>query len=413
MTTKGWYWQLEPAKTVLAKYSALKTLPPCPKCSSIIGYSKDSNGNSRNTHGCFKCKTCKLKLKAKDFWTEVLKLPLDALPAREFPQESSVIAPLPPSNFARFPTIESSPELLPEPLDLLSKLPRKRPANSTLYDQEYTTSLVPSSSSSAHYDAQIAELRKENAELRSQLQHITSLLERIAPQASSMAPQASTSTSPQASTSAHPPKKPTFAEVARKVAKTSEEVPKVHAAIRKCVGLKAPYMPYISTDAEAKHHVCRVYVQGLKHQPHKELKSALFDLRFQLSKIWSIDFIGKRIAEFTIEADYAKSFLAKVKSLPFLSIVPKVDPSKPQDPQATPEVAEAVKEAFTKRIMASLANSTRLEYKQFLTDLVKEIGISVEDSPTPSVNPTYEPVPQVQDNSDDEYIDVSDEEAGI
>ncbi|KAJ1675657.1 hypothetical protein EV182_000843 [Spiromyces aspiralis] len=173
-------------------------------------------------------------------------------------------------------------------------------------------------------------------------------------------------------------------------------------------------MQLFESVTEVKHHVCRIYIQGLKHQPHKELKAALFDLRFQLSKIWSIDFIGKRIAEFTIVADYAPAFVAKVKSLPFLSIVPKVDPSKPQDPQATPEVAAAVKEAFTKRILASLASSTRPAYKQYLTDLVKEIGITVESSPALTPNPTYDPAPTMEDFSDDDnYVDVSDSDHDI
>ncbi|KAJ1675656.1 hypothetical protein EV182_000842 [Spiromyces aspiralis] len=88
MATKGWYWQLEPAKSALARYSSLKDPPPCPKCCLAAGFAKDSNGTGRNTNGCFRCKACKLKLRAKDFWSEVLKLPLDALPPRELPQDA-------------------------------------------------------------------------------------------------------------------------------------------------------------------------------------------------------------------------------------------------------------------------------------------------------------------------------------
>ncbi|ORX92801.1 hypothetical protein K493DRAFT_303087 [Basidiobolus meristosporus CBS 931.73] len=77
---RGWYWQTEPSKTVLSVFESNKSRAICPKCCLHLGFTKDSNGSGNATYGCFKCKGCATKFKAKIFWTECMHLPADKLP---------------------------------------------------------------------------------------------------------------------------------------------------------------------------------------------------------------------------------------------------------------------------------------------------------------------------------------------
>ncbi|KAK9759784.1 hypothetical protein K7432_016859 [Basidiobolus ranarum] len=180
-------------------------------------------------------------------------------------------------------------------------------------------------------------------------------------------------------------RRPTFAEIARRNTKTGsrEEIERMKAAMQKCVGAKPAFT---STQAEVKHQCCRVYLRGIQHQPIQEVKSILYDLRFQLSKIWSIDFIGKNTLEFTLSASYAHSFVIHSKKFPFLTLLSKVDPTKPLDPLALPEVASKVKAAYIKRIQQSYILSNSKIYKDYLAALSLECNIPLNTDDNANCN---------------------------
>ena len=83
-------------------------------------------------------------------------------------------------------------------------------------------------------------------------------------------------------------------------------------ALNKLSGRKPSY---INTKTEMKFQIAKVCINGFERQPIKDIKEALFNLRFQLTKIQSIDFIGKKTIEFTINQSYIYQFINKIKDI--------------------------------------------------------------------------------------------------
>lgn len=476
---RGWFWSVEPAKTVLATYLQRKSKAFCPKCQHDHVFTKDSNGTGKATYGCFKCKNCFTKYKASLFWTSCLSLPENLLPDKEVacPLEASTTLPdeaddtLPSAAENEQLLICSADESLPsspraQSIDSFfgssstaTKLTKQHGKDPFVFGPSVRTFSPTSSRGSANVyisrkrrahtlgqdhhqhneDTSLSNLRLSEMEqnvkaiefklssLESQIQKLIQLLEpsrntsqeQPNPQASEamQAPQTVRSESsvattsklnpssqqpPQVSSNLSSPRKPTFAEIAKKNAKTGtrEEVEKMTSALRKCVGAKPPFT---STEAEVKHKVCRIYIQGIKQQPIREVKSILYDLRFQLSKIWSIDFIGKTTVEITVMSSYAHAFCAQAKKFPIFKILPKVNPSKPMDPKASPDMAEKIKVAFKRRLQQSYNLSQQSMYKEYLADLAMEYGIYLRKIPNPDEIPIddLDDDVEIEDSTDD------------
>ncbi|PVU89949.1 hypothetical protein BB561_005096 [Smittium simulii] len=173
--------------------------------------------------------------------------------------------------------------------------------------------------------------------------------------------------------------KVSYAEIARNLTtnKPKEETFRLHEAIRKCAGVK----PLSSgTKAEQTHFISRIFVQGITRMPYKDLKQILFTMRFRLSKIFSLDYVGKKTLEFTVAADYAAAMIQKVRSYPFLFVLSKVDPTMPFDKNASEATKLAVKKAFTDRLQRAFAATNRPELASYFADLAAESGV-ILDSP--------------------------------
>ncbi|PVU87637.1 hypothetical protein BB559_005728 [Furculomyces boomerangus] len=167
---------------------------------------------------------------------------------------------------------------------------------------------------------------------------------------------------------------PTFAEIARSRIKngTKEEVDKLHSAIRKIAGVKPLGT---GTRAEVKHKVARLYIQGISRQPIREVKESFAIMRFKLSKILNMDFIGRSTMEITVMEEYARGLVAHTKAFPFLTVLSKVDPAKPMNPEATQLTKDLIRQAFYRRIQASVEKTTKPIFKQYLLDLANELAI--------------------------------------
>ncbi|OMJ18112.1 hypothetical protein AYI70_g5547 [Smittium culicis] len=174
--------------------------------------------------------------------------------------------------------------------------------------------------------------------------------------------------------SAHPPaltiKKLSYSEIAKSQSKNDKEAELLTKSIRKLVGTK----PINSgTRAEKNHKLARIYVQGIARQPVKDVKECLFNMRFQLTRIHNMDFIGKRMLEFTVSEEYAPAFCARVKTFEFLKLMPKVKPDVPMDKSANDDVKAACKAAYIARLNKSIENSKKPEMVQFMIELLAEI----------------------------------------
>ncbi|PVU86210.1 hypothetical protein BB561_006786 [Smittium simulii] len=104
-------------------------------------------------------------------------------------------------------------------------------------------------------------------------------------------------------------------------------------------------------------------------------------MRFRLSKIYSLDFIGKKTLEFTVSADYAAALIQKVRSYPFLTVHDKVNPEQPIDKNASEQVKTTVRNAYTERLQRAFAATKRPELAAYFKDLASESNIALEPLP--------------------------------
>ncbi|PVV01103.1 hypothetical protein BB560_004491 [Smittium megazygosporum] len=136
-----------------------------------------------------------------------------------------------------------------------------------------------------------------------------------------------------------PPHRPTFAQVAKKLAegKPESESFRVQEALRNLAGAK----PLTSgTKAELKHGYSRIYIKGIIRQKYSDVKILLKELGFKVNRLINLEFIGQKILE--------------------------VDPSKPISPDASPEIVTTIKTAYENRLNKAYKNTKWLNFANFL-----------------------------------------------
>jgi hypothetical protein len=159
------------------------------------------------------------------------------------------------------------------------------------------------------------------------------------------------------------PQRPTYAAICKRIKIADEEIPLAMKSLA-ILHRRKPSGSIPSSSVEAEHKVRRLYIGNLPHLRLSELKSHLFNLRIQLSKILNLAYVGKSIVEFLIMEDYEASFRARI-SLLSLNLIEKYDPSTARDPKATEEIRETVRQAFRLRLAHIADQSTREPVRAF------------------------------------------------
>ena len=405
------YWKSEPAITILKEFDKNPTGYKCLKCGESK-FGRNSNGKGIKTYACFKCsnKDCGWKPSVTTFASEIMKFNYntnnhssshDDPICTDFSDSCSDNEPLKTLNFSN-KRIAISPLLSSSDIGNKSYIDKKFDDMKAFFVDMFKAQEYPGHHSS-DMSGILQVLLEQNEILKNQinaLQKEIKLLKEPKSASPSQVPSlildhgtddsliVPETQAPQQNNQAVAKEqaqvtlknsKPSFADIAKRFTKqnnsTSSTV--IQSALRKLAGVK---QPFTSTKTEVKHQVCRVYIQGIQRQSIKEVKASLFELRFQLSKIFSIDFIGKMVVEFTIPSSYLNAFLRKINEIPIFSVVKNVDPSKPADPKATEQTKEIIKAAYIKRIQSSLHNSKNQEYKAYLVDLAAELNIPILES---------------------------------
>ncbi|PVZ96842.1 hypothetical protein BB558_007233, partial [Smittium angustum] len=93
---------------------------------------------------------------------------------------------------------------------------------------------------------------------------------------------------------------------------------------------------------------------------------------------------------FTVSADYAAAFVSRTKSFPFLTVLPKVDPSKPFSVDAPLEIRNNIRAAFHRRIIRSLENTKNPLFQAYLKDLAIESRIPIDLTKIPDLTEEIE-----------------------
>jgi hypothetical protein len=118
---------------------------------------------------------------------------------------------------------------------------------------------------------------------------------------------------------------------------------------------------------DLKHKVRRVYAANLPRLPLSQLKQHMFNLRFSLSKIMNISYVGRSIVEFTILEEYEYSFLASLRRCE-LHVIHAYDPSKVQDKNSNEDLTEVVRGNFIARLKRISIDSTRDLVRAYFAD---------------------------------------------
>jgi hypothetical protein len=361
-----------------------------------------------------------------------LQLPTAASNSPLYSPVFSQPAPIQPAslmNWLKRPRVESPPPDARSKFVTIEVLDAKL----SVFADTILARLQPQPPTSEPASSALDSLRAENEKLKQQLelqqQQIQDLIDKSSASAPSSAPavfsaskskkksvkfnfqpsesfvsvvgssSASASTLPQSpkstsSPSSSAPKKPSFADVAKKFAKSGskEEVSKMQSAVRRLVGVKPPYT---TTNAEVKHKISRVLINGFHRQPIRELKSTLRELDFHMGHVHSMEFTSKSTVEFTMSESYIHSFVSKIRKIPQLTVLPKTNSRLPLDPKADEAIAKLVQESYDKRFQQAYDGSKRESYRAFLVDLADELGVPLIQSELP---PPLSPAPAADDS---------------
>ena len=129
----------------------------------------------------------------------------------------------------------------------------------------------------------------------------------------------------------------------------------------------------------------RVYVQGIGRMPIGKVRSYLKDLRFRVSRILNISFLGSNTAEFLLTADYVGGFKRRVETIGQATrwrILDTFDAAAMADPKADPATRQRVQDAFLKRVQQIILKTrhpaVKANYEAWLRSL---------DLPLPSPTP--------------------------
>lgn len=165
--------------------------------------------------------------------------------------------------------------------------------------------------------------------------------------------------------------KPTFAEIVKKT-----NVPWLNRgeAVKSLSVLKKQNLndgcdPLVH-EVDIKHSFRRVYVSGLPYMPISELKKHLFNLRFRLSLIKNISYIGQNIIEFTLCASYSGQFSASSRRFD-LQLLTDYSPCNYENCSA--EIQQSIQNAFKKRIEKIALSSSNDAIKSYFLDLQREL----------------------------------------
>ncbi|OLY81591.1 hypothetical protein AYI68_g4301, partial [Smittium mucronatum] len=437
---RGWYWDLQPAKFVLAKYRANQADLFCrkPDCSGPNRFNKDSNGYNANTHAEFRCSGCGAKYRPELFWTEIMGGRISDLP-----EPTSWKSLLPPEertaayadlnsdsdiSFEESPPINPLSVSLPDPKhsadrsrflpEIVNSVSKKRTRSDDSDEDDPPVGQSTFFRVLKKYkeDAQLStdlvnqQLKAENKELKDYIFKLTNqmsmlqnklddLSKNVIPTEACESPSSestcaatlpsSTEFSSPASNSENSSLSPATPSsrssgptihamaMAQNLTGSVEEYNRLSNALKSLAGQKYSAG---TLKAELKHGVSRIYVGRIGRQKISLVKKKLADLRFKMSKILNIRFIGNDVVEFTVFANYCDGFLARMDQFKKFPILPKINPSLPLNKSASADIRNKVKESYKNSLVKTLNESDSQLLKDFVVDLASELDIDLEYS---------------------------------
>ncbi|OLY79386.1 hypothetical protein AYI68_g6545 [Smittium mucronatum] len=375
---------VQPAKYVLEEYKSYQEPLFCPKesCNGPTKYNKDSNGHKANTHAEFKCKKCGGKYRPETFFVKILKRNASDLPdatswesllprsqskktarmstggkSPRLPKSFREIEPISDEDFSEMniisnqldietasieppesPIVEEKKMLkeylfkLTEKIDSMSNRIKQLTSENKAYSHN-PLSRNAHSSNQSDWSEPIIQPAPSDLLISTILPRISGK-KSVNPEQSAVAdylyidepvrPLPSNSLVPTIHRMA----------VSQNLSGTISEYNRISNAIKSLAGYKKTSG---TLKSEIKHNVSRVFVDGVERTTIKQVKSDPKDLRFKLSKVLDIRFIGKHTIEFTVTRDYTDAFLSRLSKFTLFNILKKLNPIIPLDTNASPE----------------------------------------------------------------------------
>lgn len=149
------------------------------------------------------------------------------------------------------------------------------------------------------------------------------------------------------------------------------ERPAVKAALQSLIHKPGPKP---TNSAEATTNLRTVVLGSIAPQAAKDVKTALFRLRFLMSKIKNVTRIADHVFEFLVDASYTSAFKAKALACG-MEVLDYKDTTKPLNAAASPQFVAAYTERVHNRLAGIIMKSPSAEVREFYTKMATEKNI--------------------------------------
>ena len=193
------------------------------------------------------------------------------------------------------------------------------------------------------------------------------------------APSAPTPSAPVPSAPAKPLKK-SYPQVSIDLGFAGEDL---QAAVQAISRLSRP-PPQIGKDGSK---LSKVYVQGIGRMPISQVRLHLKSLRFRVSRILNISFLGANTAEFLLTADYVGGFKRRIGVIGQATrwrLLDTFDAAALADPKADPATKQRVQDAFIKRVHHIILKTTHPAVKASYETWLRDLNLPLPSSPAPA-----------------------------
>ncbi|OMJ20988.1 hypothetical protein AYI69_g6007 [Smittium culicis] len=402
---KSWYWHVQPAKFVYAQYKKFNGPLYCfKKCTpNPVTYTKDNNGIMYNQHATFKCSYCKKKIKCRLFYSHVLKGDPNNLPtstnyfdyidsleknvtnniiSNEFDRASD------PDNFSFFdqnnqsyiegPDVES-------PTDIASSSMASKMGNLISPASKDIDNIFSGSGWAAISNEQLSgssntinsTSHKRRAPEPEILPYVIEaiMIKRLDKHISDY----KKSTSDQLNTS-----KKENIELKSLIFGITGEIDRLKKNISLLVN---------NQNISASPKNPEPWAENLLDDNEPSSSRSPKRAKFSYSEIIQKMNKSGSVAEFNSKLHSFK----KITGVKFSTVLPKMNPSKPIDPNASAEVQSITKSAYIKSLSESLQKSRNLFYRDYLKDLASELELNLDiqsSDSTINAEPIISPIPE-------------------
>lgn len=147
-------------------------------------------------------------------------------------------------------------------------------------------------------------------------------------------------------------------------------------------------------------HMQRIYIHGIRQMPLRELREELRRNHLYLGRIFNLSFINRSTLEILTTCSYAK--VIKDVFEPRFQTDMKYDPTKPADPNASPELAESFKKSFIRRVSTIIDRTPSVIVRKYFTSWLADLGLDNSEVKKPETTLPHDDTTEAMNETNQE-----------